>query len=87
MGRNAKKTEHAGSKKGCGSYQSIKLGILPDHTTAYCPHCRTVTNLRVTSIPQIVARAEGSTETAILKIYHCESCRLFVRSEEEEDWV
>jgi hypothetical protein len=30
MGHEAKKTEHAGSKKGCVSYQSIKLGALPD---------------------------------------------------------
>lgn len=57
------------------------LDLRPEQT-AYCQHCKAVTSLRVTIIPQIVAGTEGHAETVVLRTYHCESCRLFVRSEE-----
>lgn len=64
--------------------------------SAYCPHCRTVTNLRVSTNLLIEPGPDGNAETVTVRTYHCEACCLFVRSEkggshvaggeEEEDW-
>ena len=51
--------------------------------TAYCPHCRTVTNLRVTTTLRIADDQKGTAETVVMSTYHCESCCSFVRSEED----
>lgn len=50
--------------------------------TAYCPHCRAVTNLSVSVIPTIVTEPDGKEKIVSSRTYHCESCRSFVRSEE-----
>ena len=47
----------------------------------YCPHCRMVTNLKLSIVPRIVSEPEGE-KAIISRRYHCESCRLFVRCEE-----
>lgn len=50
--------------------------------TAYCPHCRTVTNLKSVDIPIIVTERSGEEKIVISRSYHCETCGLFVRSDE-----
>lgn len=82
MAGDAKKTEQAVSQQSCNTNLGMQTDTLQDQTIAYCPHCRTVTNLRVTTVPQLVARPAGSAETVILTVYQCETCRLLVRSEE-----
>lgn len=51
--------------------------------TSYCSHCRVITNQRVAVAPLIVTEPDGKEKIVVLKTYHCESCWLFVRSEEE----
>jgi hypothetical protein len=52
--------------------------------TAYCPHCKVVTNLSVSVMPGIVTGPDGEEKLVTLKTYHCESCDLFVRGEKDE---
>jgi hypothetical protein len=52
--------------------------------TAYCPYCRTVTNLSVSITLPTIAGADWEAETVASRTYHCESCCSFVRSEEDE---
>ena len=52
--------------------------------TAYCPHCKVVTNLSVSIMPGIVTGPDGEEKLVTSKTYHCESCGLFVRGEEDE---
>ena len=49
---------------------------------AYCPHCRTVTNMRVDTTLLNVNGMEENAEIIAVRTYHCGSCGLFVRSEE-----
>lgn len=51
--------------------------------TAYCPHCRAVTNLSVSITLQTIPVPDGKTETLVSRTYHCESCCSFVRSEDD----
>lgn len=51
--------------------------------TSYCSHCRVITNLRVAVAPSIVTEPDGKEKIVATKTYQCESCGLFVRSEEE----
>ncbi len=51
--------------------------------TAYCPQCRTVTNLSGSITLQIIPGSDGKSETVVSRTYHCESCCSFVRSEDE----
>ena len=53
--------------------------------TAYCPHCRTVTNLHMSISLRSISGTDGNTEMIVSKTYHCESCCSFVRSEDEEE--
>ena len=50
--------------------------------TVYCTHCRTVTNMCVTTTLLPVAGAEGNAEMVAVRTYHCESCCSFVKNEE-----
>jgi len=52
--------------------------------TAYCPNCRTVTNLSVSIKLRTLPAIEGKSETLISRTYHCQSCNLFVRGEDDE---
>ena len=52
--------------------------------TAYCPHCKVVTNLSVSILPEIATGADGEEKLVTSKTYHCESCGLFVRGEEDQ---
>ena len=52
--------------------------------TAYCPHCMAVNNLGVSISLRTITAPGGTTETLISRMYHCESCRSFIRSEEDE---
>ena len=61
----------------------ISLSMVTLHA-AYCPHCRTVTNLSVSITQRTIADADGKEETVVSRTYHCEACRSFVRSEEDE---
>jgi len=55
--------------------------------TAYCPHCRVVTNLSVSVTLQTVTETDGKAETVASRTYNCESCHSFVRSEEDEPFL
>lgn len=50
----------------------------------YCPHCRVITNLRAAVAPSIVTEPDGKEKIVASRAYQCESCGLFVRSEEDE---
>lgn len=50
----------------------------------YCPICRTITTVMETVVPKVITDNDGDTKVVIVKTYHCESCRSFVRSTEEE---
>lgn len=51
--------------------------------TAYCLHCRVVTNLSVSITLATVTDSDGQAQTVASRTYHCESCGSFVRSEED----
>jgi hypothetical protein len=51
--------------------------------TAYCLHCRVVTNLSVSITLVTVTDSDGQAQTVASRTYHCESCGSFVRSEED----
>jgi hypothetical protein len=61
----------------------ISSSIVTLHT-AYCPHCRVVTNLRESITLLTIADADGQAETVSMRTYHCEACHSFVRSEEDK---
>lgn len=54
--------------------------------TEYCPHCRAITNLSASITLRTNPGPDGKMETLISRIYHCESCRSFIRSEDDELW-
>jgi hypothetical protein len=51
--------------------------------TAYCPHCRAVTNLNVSITLRSINGPDGDEEIVVSRAYHCEACLFFVRSDEE----
>jgi len=51
--------------------------------TAYCLHCRVVTNLNVSITLATVTDSDGQAQTVASSAYHCKSCGLFVRSKED----
>jgi hypothetical protein len=56
--------------------------------TAYCLHCRVVTNLSASITLATVTDLDGQAQTVASRTYHCESCGSFVRSEEDNDiWI
>jgi hypothetical protein len=57
-----------------------------DKTTSieYCPYCRTSRTMGVTIMPSALTAEDGTIKVIAVKTYHCESCRSFVRSREEE---
>lgn len=48
--------------------------------SAYCPHCRAVTNLRESITPEIVTGPDGKEKIVFSKVYHCAVCGLFVKN-------
>jgi hypothetical protein len=63
--------------------KDYKVDLSLQMYTAYCPHCRTVTNLSESITLQINPGPDGKTEMFVSRTYHCESCCSFVRSEDE----
>ena len=51
--------------------------------TAYCPHCRAVTNLNESITVTFINGPDGSEEIVTPRVYHCEACLPFVRSGED----
>ena len=51
--------------------------------TAYCPHCRVVTTLNVSTTLIAVKGPGGDEEMVASRVYHCEACLSFVRSDED----
>ena len=47
-----------------------------------CPTCKAVKNMRVTVSERKVRGADGKERTVTTRTYHCESCGLFVRSDD-----
>ncbi len=64
------------------SLQNINI----EHT-AYCPHCKVVTNLQMTITLRKVPGREGKTELLTSRTYHCESCRSFVQSKDDVSFL
>ncbi len=55
-----------------------------DVQTEFCPHCRTATAMNITVVLNAAVDKDGRTKLTSVKTYYCASCRLFVRSAEEE---
>ena len=51
--------------------------------TAYCPHCRAVTNLNVSTTLMSVKGPDEDEEIVTSRVYYCEACLSFVRSDED----
>lgn len=51
--------------------------------TAYCPHCRAVTNLNVSITLRSIIGPDGDEEIVASRVYHCEACLFFVGSDED----
>lgn len=49
-----------------------------------CPRCRCLRNMRVTTHRRKVGDAKGNTKEILTRIFHCETCHSFVRSEDTE---
>jgi hypothetical protein len=47
-----------------------------------CPRCRGLRNMRVTTDRRKVVDAKGKTKVILTRIFHCETCNSFVRSED-----
>ncbi len=54
-----------------------------DVQTEFCPHCRTATAMNTVVLKAAVDK-DCRTKLTSVKTYYCASCRLFVRSAEEE---
>ena len=48
----------------------------------FCPTCRRVRNMRVTVSERKERGPGGKERTVTTRTYHCEACRVFVRSED-----
>ena len=53
----------------------------------FCSVCRTANTMIVTFTTKTIVGQDGKTKTIAIKTYHCESCRSFVRSTEEESAI
>lgn len=51
----------------------------------FCPKCRAVRNVRVTSSRRKATDADDKPKTILTRTFHCETCNAFVRSEEMEE--
>ena len=51
-------------------------------TTEFCPLCNTIRNMRITVSRSKEIRNDGKNKEIEIRIYHCESCNLFVRSDD-----
>ncbi len=66
------------------SFQELEMEqSVSTNRSAYCPHCRAVTNLRAFITVRFVSGTDGDKRIATSQEYHCEACNLFVRSDEE----
>ena len=45
-----------------------------------CVICKNSNTMAVTVTPKAIARLDGKINVIIVKTYHCEACRSFVRS-------
>jgi hypothetical protein len=68
--------------KRAGEAWDVALQNIAEMRTAYCPHCRAVTNLRVSVSPRMITKPDGEEEIIFSRTYHCEACHTFVRGEE-----
>ena len=57
---------------------------ITERQTGYCPHCRAVANLNVSTTLRSIKGPAGKEEIVVLRAYHCEACLNFVRAHEEE---
>ena len=52
-----------------------------------CSICKNSTTMAVTVTPKAIAGPDGKINVTLVKTYHCEACRSFVRSEEVDQCV
>lgn len=52
-----------------------------------CSICKNSTTMAVTVTPKTIAGPDGKISVTIVKTYHCEACRSFVRSEKTDRCV
>jgi hypothetical protein len=62
------------------------LDMIPIYT-AFCPHCRGITNLEVSIALTVVTEQDGEKKIVTSRIYHCETCHMFVRGAEDESFL
>jgi len=48
----------------------------------FCAGCRALRNMEVAESRREEVDDDGARRTVVTRIYHCETCRRFVRSEE-----
>jgi len=66
-----------------GDFLKDKIQDGSNLSTAFCPHCMTVTNLRVSIISSIATEPDSKEKIVASRTYHCEACGIFVSAEEE----
>jgi hypothetical protein len=50
----------------------------------FCPHCKTLRNMSVSTIKKKAKRKKGKAKEVFFHSYHCEDCGSFIRSEEND---
>ncbi len=66
-----------------GEFPIDEIQTVSKISAAFCPHCKTITNLSVSLIPVIDTDPDGKEIILTSRTYHCENCGLFVRCEED----
>lgn len=51
-------------------------------TRAFCPTCRAMRNVRLTTSRRKVRRPDGKDVVIVTRMFHCEACGSFIRSED-----
>jgi hypothetical protein len=50
-----------------------------------CPRCGILRNMQVSTSQRKVIDPEGNTKEILTRVFHCETCNSFVRSEDIEE--
>ena len=56
---------------------------IPVKQTAYCPHCRAVTDLNISITLRSIQGPDGDEVIVASRVYHCEACLFFVHGDED----
>lgn len=53
-------------------------------TREYCPKCKTIKNLKVSTTKTTTKDKKGKIKEAVINSYHCEECNSFIKSDEDK---